>query len=92
MMYILPTMTLIFAVALFGEPFGLVRLIAFCFIWVALIIYSTESILKSRNGKHHIKPPEHFVAGQVNSSDMADHIKSGSDSNSQNPETETGNG
>jgi chloramphenicol-sensitive protein RarD len=38
--YIAPTMIMLIAVFVFGEPFGTARLIAFPMIWLALVIYS----------------------------------------------------
>jgi chloramphenicol-sensitive protein RarD len=40
MQYIAPTMIFLTAVFVFGEPFSGVKLIAFCLIWTALVIYS----------------------------------------------------
>jgi chloramphenicol-sensitive protein RarD len=40
MQYIAPTMIFLIAVFAFGEPFDLVRLMAFCLIWTALALYS----------------------------------------------------
>jgi chloramphenicol-sensitive protein RarD len=47
MQYVSPTMIFLIAVFVFGEPFGVVRLIAFPMIWVALVIY-TVSMLRAR--------------------------------------------
>ncbi len=46
--YISPTGQLLLAVLAFGEPFGGDRLTAFVFIWIALIIYSVDSIKHAR--------------------------------------------
>lgn len=40
MQYIAPTMIFLIAVFIFKEPFSTSKLIAFCFIWSALVIYS----------------------------------------------------
>lgn len=48
MQYIGPSIVLLVAVFVFGEPFGGVRAIAFGLIWVALVIY-TWSMLRSRS-------------------------------------------
>lgn len=40
MQYIAPTMIFLTAVFVFGEPFSGVKLVAFCLIWTALVIYS----------------------------------------------------
>ncbi|RLQ87607.1 EamA family transporter RarD [Notoacmeibacter ruber] len=47
MQYIVPTMIFLIAVFVFKEPFGWVRLLAFGFIWLALILY-VSSILNER--------------------------------------------
>jgi len=48
MQYIAPTMILLTAVFLFGEPFGRARMIAFPVIWVALVIYTTSMVRQAR--------------------------------------------
>jgi len=48
MQYIAPTMILLTAVFLFGEPFGRARMIAFPMIWVALVIYTTSMVRQAR--------------------------------------------
>jgi chloramphenicol-sensitive protein RarD len=40
MQYIAPSFVFLIAVFVFKEPFGSTKLIAFCFIWAALVIYS----------------------------------------------------
>jgi chloramphenicol-sensitive protein RarD len=40
MQYIAPTMVFGIAVFVFHEPFGTSKLVAFCFIWAALVVYS----------------------------------------------------
>jgi len=47
MQYIAPTMILLLAVFLFGEPFGTARAIAFPMIWAALALY-TWSMVRAR--------------------------------------------
>ena len=51
MQYIAPTMIFIIAVFAFGEPFGTVKLVAFAFIWAALLLYS-GSMLRSARARH----------------------------------------
>lgn len=41
--YIAPSMSLLLAIFYYGEPFNEGRLIAFGFIWIALVIFSSES-------------------------------------------------
>ena len=45
MQYIAPTLIFVCAVFVFGEPFDNVKLVAFAFIWLAVVIY-TMSVLK----------------------------------------------
>ncbi|MEL6202055.1 MAG: EamA family transporter RarD [Pseudomonadota bacterium] len=47
MQYLAPTMIFLIAVFVFGEPFGFVQLIAFCFIWAALAVYAM-SLFRNR--------------------------------------------
>lgn len=46
--YIAPTMILLVAVFVFGEPFGKARMIAFPLIWLALCLYSFSLVRDSR--------------------------------------------
>lgn len=46
--YIAPTMIMLIAVFVFGEPFGAARAIAFPMIWAALVIYSFSMIRQVR--------------------------------------------
>ena len=46
--YIAPTGQLLLAVIALGEPFGEGRAIAFGLIWLAVIIYSIDSIRRAR--------------------------------------------
>ncbi len=48
MQYIGPTIQFLLALFVFGEPFGLLQGVAFGFIWLALIIFSGDSIAASR--------------------------------------------
>lgn len=50
MQYLAPTMIFLIAVFIFGEPFGPVQLMAFCFIWAALAVYSWSLIKSRRSG------------------------------------------
>lgn len=53
--YIAPTMMLVLGVFIYGEPFGVARLIAFAFIWSALALVTLSSFnwnyVKGRNRK-----------------------------------------
>ncbi len=46
--YIAPTCQLLIGVFLYDEPFNRAMLLGFCLIWLALIIFSTESIVHNR--------------------------------------------
>lgn len=46
--YITPTMIFLIAIFAFGEPFTWVQLVAFCFIWAGLAIYSV-SLFRKKN-------------------------------------------
>ena len=48
MQYIAPTMIFLTAVFLFGEPFSEVKLVAFGFIWAALLVYSWSVLRRAR--------------------------------------------
>ncbi len=49
--YVAPTLSLLIAVFIYQEPFGTDRIIAFGFIWLALIIFSAEA------WRHHRRQP-----------------------------------
>lgn len=49
MQYIAPTGIFLIAVFIFGEPFGVVRLVAFALIWVALAIYTWSMVSQARD-------------------------------------------
>ena len=46
--YVGPTLQFLIAVFLFNEPLGTLRLVAFCFIWFALIVYTFDLIKERR--------------------------------------------
>jgi chloramphenicol-sensitive protein RarD len=46
--YIAPSLSLVIAVAMFNEPFGLDRMITFGCIWVALVIFTAETFYHHR--------------------------------------------
>ena len=48
MQYIAPTLQLLCGVLVFGEPFGSERMIGFTLIWIALAIFATDGLLRSR--------------------------------------------
>lgn len=48
MQYIAPTMIFLTAVFIFGEPFGIARMIAFPMIWAALVLYSLSMLRTAR--------------------------------------------
>jgi len=49
MQYIAPSFVFLLAIFVFKEPFGSTKLLAFCFIWAALIVYSI-SLFRNRRG------------------------------------------
>jgi len=49
MQYIAPSFVFLIAVFIFHEPFGTTKLVAFCFIWAALVVYSV-SMFRGRRG------------------------------------------
>ncbi|MEO0542891.1 MAG: EamA family transporter RarD [Pseudomonadota bacterium] len=50
MQYLAPTMIFLIAVFVFGEPFGAVQLVAFCFIWAALAVYAASLFRNRKTG------------------------------------------
>lgn len=48
MQYIAPTLQLLCGVLIFGEPFGSERMLGFALIWIALAIFATEGVIRSR--------------------------------------------
>lgn len=55
MQYIVPSMSFVIGVFLFKEPFTLAQLICFSLIWVALAIFSTDSIRQHRKTERLLK-------------------------------------
>ena len=51
MQYIAPTLILLNAVFIFGEPFGRARAIALPMIWLALIIYTVSMVRQMRRNR-----------------------------------------
>jgi len=50
MQYIAPTMIFLTAVFVFDEPFSQTKMVAFGFIWAALVIYSTSILRRPKGG------------------------------------------
>lgn len=46
--YISPSLHFLLAVVIYGEPFGIVHLLAFVFIWTGLIIFTVDSFRRAR--------------------------------------------
>ena len=46
--YIAPTIQFLIGVLVFREPFSPHQLIGFSFIWIALVLYTAESLLQTR--------------------------------------------
>lgn len=51
MQYLAPTIQLVLAVAIFGEPFSSATMVTFAFIWVGLVIYSWDAFGTYRRGR-----------------------------------------
>lgn len=49
--YLSPTLQFLCGIFIFNEPFGTVQLVSFCFIWLALLVYTIEAIRYSRKGQ-----------------------------------------
>lgn len=54
--YIYPTLIFLLGAFIYNEPMSETKLIGFIFIWIALIIYSTESILYKNKLSRKLKP------------------------------------
>lgn len=50
--YIAPTIQFVLAVAIYREPFGGPRMIAFGLIWIAVAIYSVDNLLRMRRSQY----------------------------------------
>lgn len=48
--YIAPTLQFVLAVAIYREPFGGPRMIAFALIWIAVAVYSADNLVRMRAG------------------------------------------
>jgi chloramphenicol-sensitive protein RarD len=49
--YIAPTLQFLLGVFVYHEPFPLSRLVGFCMIWLALLLYSIEGVRFNRRQK-----------------------------------------
>lgn len=56
--YVSPSLALIVAVQIYGEPFGTARLVTFSCIWVALIIFACESVYHQRKQFSVLQPDQ----------------------------------
>ncbi len=54
--YIAPTMQFLIGVLVYGEPFGAGRVVGFGFIWLALVLYTTESVIARRRTPLTVQP------------------------------------
>jgi chloramphenicol-sensitive protein RarD len=54
--YIAPTLQFLLAVLLFREPFSIERLVAFLFIWTAIVIYSSDNVVRLRRERAARRP------------------------------------
>lgn len=69
--YINPTLQFLVAVLIFGEPFGVVHMIAFALIWTALAIYSSSAFTQDRARRRAVMVSEAEVAVSTNPSSDA---------------------
>ena len=46
--YLAPTISFLLAVFIFHEPFDQVRLLAFCGIWLSLLLFTIDPLLRRR--------------------------------------------
>jgi chloramphenicol-sensitive protein RarD len=54
--YIAPSLQLVCAMLVFGEPFELDRLIGFAFIWAALLVYAADGLWRARTVAPKLPP------------------------------------
>jgi chloramphenicol-sensitive protein RarD len=47
--YIGPSLQLLLGITMFGEPFPAVRALGFALIWLALLVYIVDGLLRSRH-------------------------------------------
>jgi len=60
MQYLTPTMIFLVAIFVFGEPFSVWQLVAFCFIWAALALYTLSLFRTARAARAAATaPPAH---------------------------------
>lgn len=57
MQYIAPSITFLLGIFVYGEPFNSTQLITFCFIWLALLLYSSEQF------RHNQRMRANYLAG-----------------------------
>ena len=69
--YINPTLQFFCAVMIFGEPFGLIHLVAFALIWTALAIYSGSAFRQDRARRRAVMVSEAEVVVSTKSSSDA---------------------
>jgi chloramphenicol-sensitive protein RarD len=55
--YIAPSLSLVIGVTVFGEPFGLDRQIVFACIWIALALFTIESVHFHRRMARRLTTP-----------------------------------
>jgi len=69
--YLAPTLQLIFGLTVFDEPMPPVRLIGFCLVWVALVIFSLDGLWVRRPvpGPEQPSPDEALYAGANHAAD-----------------------
>ncbi|UYM15132.1 EamA family transporter RarD [Endozoicomonas euniceicola] len=67
MQYMIPSMSFLIGVFLFKEPFTNAQLICFGLIWVALVIFSTDSLRRHRKTERQLSDKENKLAAPVRS-------------------------
>ena len=56
--YLSPTLQLLLAVLVFGEPFSTAQLLSFACIWTAIVIYATDSLRAARQYRIEVLQPD----------------------------------
>ncbi len=54
--YLAPSLTLILAIFFFDEPFSIVQLVSFVFVWISILIFSTDAFYEHHGRKR--RPPQ----------------------------------
>ena len=49
--YLAPTLSLLLAIFVFGEPFSVIQLVSFSCVWVALALFTAESLYQFKRAQ-----------------------------------------